>query len=258
MGSQTWLTETGAEGSVEVYRDDTGGVTIHTDALDEKVQLSLTNADGLAEHLHLDRTTELQITVRTFAYSNGDDPHRVFAELEGSEDGLHREITTDSEDEGRSGDSGSEEQQSSGRSPDHPGARRTLSQLRGDGARVTLDVWVVEQSGARSDAVLQYGKLADHSIDGTYSFIVFDNEGTEKLHPRKRYRLEQVKDDYYEQKDRQQVAVDGRSSIESMGSRGDPPAAVAEANSDDEFKSLSDIGAEHLEDDLDPTETPER
>lgn len=256
MTESHWLTTSGETGTLTVRR--TADRDLQILDWETEARLSLTNVDGTADELVPNQYYELTIRVGNYTYGMDTDPDRVYATLE---DGPERLETPNAptkhprKEPTKQPTNAPRKQSKTDTAAGKP--RRTLKDLSGDGDRIDLVVWVADVSGSASDAVLQIGHLADYSVDHTPPFITFDNAGTKKLQPRKRYLLRNVKDNYYEKHDRVQVVIDGRSEILERKSGNMPDSMTDRDFKNDHYGSVSDIAAVQLEEGLGPMETPE-
>lgn len=241
------VTEKGCEGPIHFYRNSDGQLELATD----EAQPVIISADrsGLADDLVPEKEYEVSIKVVNFVYGTGGNPNRLYAEFVDSPSPSLSDIDsrTDRQSKRKQRDSNIDQDDS-----------RTLSELTGDGSRIDLQVWVDSVSGHRSPEVLQTGNLADDSVSHTPPFVTFEDGNVQRLEARKFYTLQNVKDNYYERKDRIQVVIDKHSNITSHDAPGDPPESMIDSKFDDDtYDSLSDAAVDHMDAGLRSSEAPE-
>ena len=225
----------------------------------ERAQLILVN-NSLSERFSPNQLHEATVRVINYVYGTGGNPNQLYAQLIDSPTPVSDK--TSNTGSGRSlnqlSDRHSKANTTKSNNQDNQHIKRSLSELSGDGSRISLKVWIVSVSSHSSSVVLQTGKLADDSVDYTPPFIIFDSKDVQPLESGKLYSLRNVKDNYYEAQDRIQVVIDDSSDVLSFGIPNNVPEVVSSVNSDHEtYKNLADAAADHLEAGLSSSESPE-
>ncbi|MFP9190798.1 hypothetical protein ACLI4Q_03905 [Natrialbaceae archaeon A-CW1-1] len=93
-----------------------------------------------------------------------------------------------------------------------------LTKLNGSGKYLTVEAWVNHIIDLNTHNPAQKGLLGDDSLsrDEKRLFVVSRGSGVDRLEKGNKYRLENVKDHYYENQDEIQIMITEQSRVKTL------------------------------------------
>ncbi|WP_255516601.1 hypothetical protein [Haloferax sp. KTX1] len=201
--STDWFTQSGATGTVTVEKRD-GAWFLQSPETDSDVKCIFDDGDEPADS---SGPTRVNITVSNYMAGRGSDVDYLFASVGGDQSGSGSDgpestaksaAESESESESASNDTGREK------------STRTLSELTGSGAYVTVEAtvesvdWVNKNDPGTPDII---GHLTDESAPDGVVFVVPDGVSHPYLGEGARFEFAGAKDHHYRAKDQVQLLI---------------------------------------------------